>query len=320
VKAAVYHRYGPPEVLGLEEAPTPAIGADDVLIAVTASTVCAPDWRFRAARPFFVRLFAGLRAPKHKILGMEFSGRVAAVGANVTRLQLGDEVFGSTGMSGGAHAEFLRLSQHHRLIAPKPRNLSLEAAAAIVFGGVSALFFLRKCGVKAGDNVLIYGASGSVGVYCVQLAKHFGARVTGVCSSANLELVRSLGADAVIDYTRESFASAGHVFDVIIDTVGRSGFSRALKALKPQGVYAQVALTDPLTTLLAMWTSLTGAANLVGGMARAEDGDVNVLGRLIEEGALRPVIDRVYPLAQIAEAHRLAEAGHKKGAVVVRIG
>jgi NADPH:quinone reductase-like Zn-dependent oxidoreductase len=318
MKAAVYTRYGPPGVVQIKDVERPALKDNDVLVRVRASTVCAADWRLRKADPFFVRMFQGLLRPKTNVLGMEFAGTIESAGKSVTGFVAGDEVFGSTGFKFGAHAEYLRLS-HDGALATKPDNMTLEDAAAVLFGAVSALHFLGKAKIHAGQNVLIYGASGSVGTFAVQLAKHFGAHVTGVCSTANLELVKSLGADAVVDYTKEDFSRAGQVYDMVFDTVGKSGFSRSMKSLKRGGVYVLVAGPLLSSTIGAMWASITGSAKIIGGVARLADGDLLFIKRLLESGTMRAVIDRRYPLAQIAEAHRYAEAGHKKGNVVVVI-
>lgn len=315
MRAAVFDSHGPPEVLRIAEVEKPKPRNDEVLIRVHASTICAPDWRIRSATPFFVRLIT----PKSRILGLEFAGRVESAGRDVTQFRPGDDVFGSTGFKFGAHAEYVCLPQDHPLLALKPSNMSHEEAAAVLFGGVSALHFLRKANVRPGQNVLIYGASGSVGVFAVQLAKRFGAKVTGVCSTANVEMVKSLGADAVVDYTREDYSSAGRIYDVIVDTVGKSGYARARRALKPNGVFAQVAPSDLGSMLAWMLASMTGAARLVGGIASTAPGDQAFLKDLIERGELRTVIDRCFSLDEIAEAHRLAESGHKKGHAVVVI-
>lgn len=314
MKAAVYDRYGPPEVVRIAEVETPTPKDDEILVRVLATTVCAADWRFRKADPFIIRL---MKRPR--ILGIEFAGRVEAVGDSVTRFAPRDEVFGASGFKFGAHAEYLCVAETGA-IAPKPRNMNHEEAAAVMFGGVTALHFLRGAKVGPGDHVLVYGASGSVGVFTVQLAKHFGARVTGVCSTANLDLVKSLGADAMVDYTREDFSAAGPVYDVIVDTVGKAGYSRSLRALKRGGRYAQVSLTDLGSMLGWTWASITGRAKVVGGVAGDGTADQALLTRLIEDGELRTVIDRCYPLEQIAEAHRLAESGRKKGHVVIVMG
>ncbi|MGQ0534398.1 MAG: NAD(P)-dependent alcohol dehydrogenase [Caulobacteraceae bacterium] len=316
MRAAVFDRHGPPEVVRIAEVEKPTPRDDEVLIRVYATTICAPDWRIRGAKPFFVRLIT----PKSRILGLEFAGRVESVGKDVTRFRPGDDVFGSTGFKFGAHAEYICLPQDHSLLALKPSNMSHEEAAAVLFGGISALYFLRRANVRPRQNVLIYGASGSVGVFAVQLAKHFGAHVTGVCSTANLDMVKALGADEVVDYTRDDFSKSGRIYDVIVDTVGKSRFGQASRALKPGGVFAQVAFLDFWSTLGWIWASMTGAAKVVGGMASNEPGDQALLRDLIEAGQLRTVIDRRYSLDEIMEAHRLAEGGHKKGHVVVLIG
>jgi NADPH:quinone reductase-like Zn-dependent oxidoreductase len=322
MKAAVYSRYGPPDVVQIKEVERPAPKDNEVLVRIHATTVCAADWRLRKADPYFVRFMTGLWRPKKvNILGMEFAGKVESVGKAVTRFAEGDHVFGSTGFKFGAHAEYVRVPEDGAL-AIKPVNMTLEEAAAVSFGGVSALSFLRKARIQAGQKVLIYGASGSVGTFAVQLAKHFGAHVTGVCSTANLDLVKSLGADEVVDYTREDFSRAGRVYDIVLDTVGMSGFSRSLKSLKRGGSYVRVGGSGGLSSILAetlvgMWASITGAAKVIGGVTRRAAGDQSFLKGLIEAGKLRTVIDRRYSLDDIAEAHRYVEAGHKKGNVVI---
>jgi len=321
MKAAVYSRYGPPDVVQIQNVEKPAPKDNEVLVRIHATTVCAADWRMRKADPFLIRFMNGLWGPKKiHILGMEFAGNVESVGTSVTRFREGDQVFGSSGMKFGAHAEYACLSEDG--LAIKPVNMTLEEAAAVLFGGVSALHFLRKAKIQAGQKVLIYGASGSVGVFAVQLAKHFGAHVTGVCSTANLELVKSLGADEVVDYTREDFSKAGRVYDIVFDTVGKSGFSSSLKSLKRGGFYVLVGGSGHLSSILGsilrgMWVSMTGAAKVISGVANGTPEDQSFLKGLIEAGKLRTVIDRRYSLEDIAEAHRYVEAGHKKGHVVI---
>ena len=322
MRAAVYREYGPPDVIHIEEVEKPVPKDHQVLVRIRAATVCAGDWRMRKADPFFIRFMNGLWRPtKRRILGMEFSGTVESVGKAVTRFSAGDQVFGSTGFEFGTHAEYLCQAED-RALAIKPVNQTFEEAAAILFGGISALYFMRKANIQPGQRVLVYGASGSVGVFAVQLAKHFGACVTGVCSTANLNLVKFLGADEVIDYTREDFSKTGKVYDVVFDTVGYSGFSRSLKALKRGGVYVRVGGSGRVLSMLGetlrgIWASLTGAAKCISGVGRAAPGDQAFLKELIEAGQLTTVIDRCYSLDQIAEAHRYAEAGHKKGHVVI---
>jgi len=322
MRAAVYRQYGPPEVVRIEEVDKPVPKDNEVLVRIHASTVCAADWRLRKADPFFIRIMNGLWRPtKANILGMEFSGEVESVGRSVTQFAAGDAVFGSTGFKFGTHAEYVCVPENGA-VALKPVNMTFDEAAAVLFGGVSALHFLKMSNIHAGQRVLIYGASGSVGVFAVQLAKQFGAQVTGVCSTANLELVKSLGADEVVDYTTEDFSRAGKVYDIIVDTVGYSGFSRSLKALKRGGYYALVGGSGRLSAiagsmLRGTWISITGAAHMVSGVARFNPEYTSFLKGLIEAGKLRTVIERRYPLEQIAEAHRHAEGGHKKGHVVI---
>jgi len=322
MKAAVYHRYGPPEVVQIEDVEKPAPKDNDVLVRIYATTVCTADWRLRKAEPFFIRLFNGLSRPtKTNILGMELAGIVESVGKAVTRFHIGDQVFGGTGFKFGAHAEYACVPENG-LLAAKPVNMTFEEAAAVMFGGFTALDFLRRAKIQAGQKVLVYGASGSVGVFTVQLAKHFGAHVTGVCSTRNLELVKSLGADEVVDYTREDFSRAGRVYDIVYDTVGKSGFRRSLKSLKRGGFFVRVGYSgEPLSIpggiLGGLWASLTGAAKVIGGVARGTAEDLSFFKELIEAGKLRTVIDRRYSLEQIAEAHRHAEGGHKRGHVTV---
>jgi NADPH:quinone reductase-like Zn-dependent oxidoreductase len=277
----------------------------------------------RKADPYLIAIFMNgpWRPKKTNILGIEFAGTVESVGKAVTRFAEGDQVFGSTGFKFGAHAEYVRVPEDGTL-ATKPVNMTLEEAAAVSFGGLSALHFLRRAEVRAGQNVLVYGASGSVGVFAVQLAKHFGTHVTGVCSTANLDLVKSLGADEVVDYTREDFSTAGRVYDVVLDTVGKSGWSRSLKALKRGGVYVRIGGSGRLPSLLGdllreKWVSLVGPAKVVGGVAGGTAEELSFLKSLIEAGELRTVIERRYSLDEIADAHRHAEAGHKKGHVVI---
>jgi NADPH:quinone reductase-like Zn-dependent oxidoreductase len=324
MKAAVYSRYGPPEVVQVGEVEKPVPKDREILVRVCATTVCAADWRMRKADPFLVRFMIGLWRPhKTRILGMEFAGKVDTVGRAVTGFHEGDEVFGSTGFRFGAHAEYICVPEDG-LLAMKPVNLTFPEAAAVLFGGVSALYFLREGQIRAGQKVLVYGASGSVGVFAVQLAKEFGAHVTGVCSTANLDLVRSLGADEVVDYTREDFSKAGRVYDMVFDTVGKSGFSRSLKSLKRGGAYVRVGGSGRLSSIVGglirqQWISLMGSAKVVGGVARATPADQSFLKGLIEAGKLRTVIDKCYSLDQIVEAHRHAEAGHKRGHVVILV-
>jgi NADPH:quinone reductase-like Zn-dependent oxidoreductase len=315
MKAAVYDRYGPPEVVRIADLATPVPKDDEVLVRIRATTVAAADWRLRKADPFVVRFFNGFWGPRRRILGTEFAGTIESVGKNVTRFRPGDDVFGSTGLAFGAHAEYICLPENGALDA-KPRNMTHEEAAAVMFGAVSALSFLRRAQIRSGQRVLVYGASGSVGVFAVQLAKHFGAHVTGVCSTANVALVKSLGADVVVDYTREDFSIAGRVFDIVIDTVGKAGFARSRNSIKRGGVYALIG-PPSLSTLGWIFPAVTRSVRIVTGVASLGEGDIAFFKALIEQGEMRTVIDKHYPMEQIVEAHRHAESGHKKGHVVI---
>lgn len=306
MKAVVCTRYGPPEVLELREVPKPVPGDAEVLIQVHATTVAAGDVRTRAFKvPLLewlpARLYLGVTRPKRPILGLELAGDVAEVGKDVTRFKPGDPVFAFAGFGFGAYAEYLCLPEKNKavkdgLVATKPSNMTYAEAAAATGGALTALSFMRKANIKGGQRVLIYGASGSIGTFAVQLAKAFGAEVTGVCSTANVDLVRSLGADQVIDYTREDFTTTGETYDVIFDAVAKSSPSHSNRALKAGGVF------------LSAHESTT-----------VEPGDLMVLKELVEAGKLRSVIDRSYPLEQIVEAHRYVEQGHKKGNVVITV-
>jgi NADPH:quinone reductase-like Zn-dependent oxidoreductase len=326
MRAAIYTQYGPPEVVRIGDIEKPVAKDNEVLIRVHATTVCAADWRVRKADPFMVRLMLGFSRPsKVSTLGMEFAGTVEAAGKAVTRFQPGDPVFGGTGFKLGAHAEYVCLPEDGSL-ASKPANMTFEQAAAVWFGGISALTFLRAAKIQPGQRVLVYGASGSVGTSAVQLAKYYGAHVTGVCSTGNIELVRSIGTDEVIDYTKDDFSRTGKQWDVVFDAVGKSGYSRSLRALPRGGVHIQIALSGKwlLTSILSSlawgaWTSITGSAKLLGGPARRAPGDEDFFKALIEAGKLRAVVDRRYSLDEIVEAHRYVEAGHKKGNVVIVI-
>lgn len=322
MKAAIYEKYGPPEVVVVKDIEKPNPKSDEVLVRILSTTVSAADWRFRRADPVILRFMNGLLRPKKiRILGMEFAGTVEAVGGGVTRFRKGDSVFGSAGFKFGTHAEYVCLTEDAPM-ATMPANLTFDEAAAVMFGGVSALYFLKKAEIRAGHNVLVYGASGSVGVFAVQLAKHFGARVTGVCSTANLDLVKSLGAETVVDYTREDFSMAGRIYDIVLDTVGKSGYARSLRSLKRGGAYVLVGGSGRLTSMFAnalkkRWVSAMSSTRVIGGVAGEPSKALPVLKGLFEEGKLRTVIDRRYSLDRIVEAHRYVEAGHKRGHVIV---
>lgn len=318
MKAIFYERYGPPEVLYLKEIVKPAPGDKEVLIKIHATAVCSGDVRMRKADPFAVRLMLGLMRPGKKVLGVVFAGEIEATGKDVTLFKTGDQVYGSTFLSFGAYAEYKCLPEDG-IIAIKPASLTFEEAAAIPFGAITALHFLRKSKIQSEQKVLIYGASGAVGTAAVQLAKYFGAQVTAVCSTGNLDMLRSLGADKVIDYTKEDFSTGGVLYDIVFDTVGKSPFSDSLRSLKKNGYYPRVVHMSLSTVLCGLWVSLAANKKVIGGVASGKADDLIFLNNLIAEGQLKPVIDRTFPLEQIVEAHSYVEKGHKKGNVVITI-
>ena len=325
MKAIVYTEYGPADVLHLQEVGKPTPGDNEVLIKVFAATVTTGDCNVRGftfVPPGFgplPRLMFGLKKPKIAILGTELAGEVEAVGKAVTLYKKGDQVFGIDSNRFGAYAEYTCRPEKGAL-AIKPSNLSYGEAATLPFGAGTALYFLRDMAkIKHGQKVLVNGASGGVGVYAVQLARYYGAEVTGICSTPNLELVKSLGADMVIDYTREDFTQNGETYDVIVDTVvGRTSFSRCKNSLKPKGLYLAVAggLREGVQML---WTSITGGKKVIFGSPAECKEDLVFIKELVEAGMLKPVVDRSYPLEQTAEAHRYADLGHKKGGVVITV-
>ncbi len=317
MRAAVCTAYGAPEVLQLTEVPVPIPGPHDVLIRVHASAVNSADWRLRRPDPWGVRLFLGLRKPRIKVLGGVFAGEVVATGTKVTRFRSGDKLFGSTLMRFGGYGEYVALPEK-AVMTTMPRSFSFNEAAALSFGYLTALHYLRKAQVAAGQSVLIVGASGSVGTAAVQLAVHFGAQVTGVSSKANLELVRSLGAELALDYNSAEYAKDKTQYDVVVDTVGKVPWKDHLQRVKTDG---KLVLINP-GALRAMYLPLLQPfykLRIVAGVGAEKRVDLEIIRDLAEQKKLRPVIDRTYPLAQIAEAHRYVEAGHKKGNVVVQI-
>jgi NADPH:quinone reductase-like Zn-dependent oxidoreductase len=326
MKAIVYTDYGPPDVLQLRDVEKPAPKDHEVLIRVYAATVTAGDVNVRGftfVPPGFgplPRFMFGLRKPRKPILGTELAGEIEAVGKAVTLFKEGDQVFGIGSKEFGAYAEYTCRSEAGAL-ALKPVNVTYEEAAAIPFGAGTALYFLRdRAKLQRGQKVLINGASGGVGTYAVQLAKYYGTEVTGVCSSVNVALVKSLGADKVIDYTQEDFTQSGETYDIIVDTVvGKTSFKRCKGSLKPQGRYLPVA--GGLREIGQMlWTSITGSQKVIAGSPPERKEELIFLKQLVEEGKIKPVIDRRYPLEQIVEAHRYVDKGHKKGSVVITVG
>ncbi|MBT8184292.1 MAG: NAD(P)-dependent alcohol dehydrogenase [Eudoraea sp.] len=318
MKAIVYTNYGPPEVLKLQKVPKPLPGEYEVLIKNLATTVTARDWRFRKARPFLARFFTGLLKPKIRILGSDFSGKVSALGKNASLFNVGDHVYGSTNQDLGAYAQFICMPEKG-LLVEKPEKVGIKEAAAVFFGGHAALHFLRKGGIRKGQKVVIYGASGAVGTSAVQLAHYFGAEVTGVCSSRNVRLVKSLGADRVIDYTKEDFTDLPDKFDIIFDTVGKSSYWACIRSLKKDGTFISTVLMTPKSLLNAMWTKLSSRKRVIGGEAKERGEDLVFLNDLLEAGQLRPVIDREFSLEQMTDAHRYVEKGHKTGNVIINI-
>ncbi len=320
--AVTCRRYGPPEVLKIEEVARPTLKANEVLVRVRASSVTSGDVRMRAftgAGIFWLpmRLLFGVLRPRNPVAGMEFAGTITEVGRSVTAFRVGDAVFGMK--IGGANAELLA-ARESGAIAAKPDGLTFEQAAVVPFGALSALEFLRDfVHIKPGQKILIHGASGAVGVFAVQLAKHFGAHVTGVCSTANLELVTSLGADQVIDYSKEDFTQGSIVYDAILDTVGGTSFSRGRRVLAPFGRH--VFVVQSLTQLVqAFWTSMRRGKRVIVGFSGGDSkGDLLLIKGLIEASQIRPVIDRTYRLREIEDAHRYVDTGRKRGGVAVSI-
>ncbi len=317
MKAAVYSRYGPPAVLHIKEVPKPIPGHNEILLRLKATAVNSGDIRLRKADPFAVRFIFGLIKPKISILGTVFSGEVESVGKGVKNFKVGDVVFGHTDMNFGAYAEYKCIPENGSL-AIKPANITHAEAASIPFGGVTALHFIKKANIKPGQKVLIVGASGAVGSAAVQLAKAYGANVTGVCSTANIALVKSLGADEVIDYTKESFTQNGVKYDVIFDTVRTISVSRSLKSLNRNG-FMILSAAGIQEMLQGLWISTTRSKKVITGVIAHKAADIIFLKELIVAGMFKPVIDKNYSLDQIADAHSYVEQGHKKGNVIINI-
>ncbi|MEM7132995.1 MAG: NAD(P)-dependent alcohol dehydrogenase [Chloroflexota bacterium] len=323
MKAILCTRYGAPDVLQLREIEKPVPRDNEVLIKVHATTATTAGLSGRTGKPVFARLFSGLTKPKQAILGIELAGEIEAVGKDVNLFQVGDQVFGMTGATTpGAYAEFKCMPEEGAL-ARKPAQMTYEEAAAVVEGGITALnFFKNRADIQPGQQVLIYGASGAVGTASVQVAKALGAKVTGVCSGRNFDLVKSLGADHLIDYTQEDFTRNGQKYDVIFDTVGKRSFSQCKESLTSHGLYLDSG--NAATILSMLWTSLSGGkkAVLLASYVRSASAiknDLLALKELIEAGKIQPVIDRHYPLEGTAEAHNYVETGRKRGNVVITV-
>jgi NADPH:quinone reductase-like Zn-dependent oxidoreductase len=325
MKAIICTKYGPPEVLEMREVAKPVPGDKEILVRVMATTVHIGDWRLRGFNVppmfrLFFRLAVGFRGPRKNILGSEVAGIVEAVGKDVTRFAVGDEVFGDTGGgANGTYAEYVCLPEKATLAA-KPAGMTWQEAAATSGSALQAWYFTAKGSIQSGQKVLVNGASGALGTFVVQFAKHLGAEVTGVCSTANLELVKSIGADDVIDYTKEDFTQSGRTWDVIFDAIGKSSFSRCKKVLDAKGIYL---LSLPTLTgfLQAAWTSLAGGKKaILIGIPKTCSEELALFGEMFEAGKLKPVIDRTYPLAEMVEAHRYVDTGRKKGNVVISVG
>jgi NADPH:quinone reductase-like Zn-dependent oxidoreductase len=323
MKAMIWTKYGSPDGLQIGEVEKPTPEDNEVLIRVHAATVTAGDCEMRSLKfPLFLslpmRMYVGLTRPTRiKIIGQELAGEIESVGQAVKRFKKGDQVFAATGLGFGAYAEYKCLSEDAVLVI-KPANMTYEEAAAVPVGGLEALHFLRKANILSGQKVLINGAGGSIGTFAVQLAKHFGAEVTGVDSTGKLDMLRSLGTDHVIDYTQDDFTQSGETYDVILDVMGKSSFSRCIRSLKPNGRY--LLLNAGLSQMVrGRWTSMTSSKKVIMGAASQKREDLFFLKELLEAEKIKAVIDRCYLLEQIAEAHRYVETGQKRGNVVITV-
>lgn len=317
MKAIVCTKYGAPEVLQMKEVEKPVPGDNEILIKIHASSVSSGDARMRRADPFVIRLIFGFSKPKKSILGVVVAGEVEAVSKAVSNYKPGDKVFGSSGMAFGAHAEYVAVTED-AVLALKPDNISHEEAAAIPFGATAAMHFLRLANIQPGQKVLVYGASGALGTIGVQLAKNFGAEVTAVCSSSNFELMLSLGADKVIDYTKEDFTNNRGHYDVVFDTLGKSPLRKTLKSLTKDG-QVLLANAEMGTMIGGAVRSMFSKKKIVSGVIKETSEDMNFFKQLLESGKLKAVIDRIYTLKQAVEAHTYVDKGHKKGNVILAI-
>jgi 2-desacetyl-2-hydroxyethyl bacteriochlorophyllide A dehydrogenase len=315
MKAIVCTKYGAPEFLQMKEVEKPSPKDNEILIKIHASSVSSGDARMRRADPFIIRLIFGFKRPRKPILGVVFAGEIEAIGTSVSNYKIGDQVFGSSGMNFGAHAEYVSVPED-AVLALKPNNMTYEEAASIPFGATASMHFLRIANIQQGQKVLIYGASGALGTMAVQLAKNYGAEITAVCSTANIELMKSLGADHVIDYTQEDFTRNGKKYDVVFDTIGKISLRKALKSLSDNG-HLLLASAGIGTMIGGSIKSMFIKKKIVSGVIKETVKDMNFFKQLIEKGSLKAVIDRTYPLEKIAEAHAYVDKGHKKGNVII---
>ena len=315
MKAIVYSKYGSPDVLSLQTIITPRPQKNEVLVRVHASTVSSGDWKMRKADPFAVRFANGLITPKRKVLGSEFAGTVEAAGCGVTEFEVGDKVFGGTGMALGTNADYVCVAKDSALVT-MPANISFEQAAAVPFGATASLIFLNKAKIQPGHKVLINGASGALGVYAIQLAKYLGAKVTGVCSGKKTEKILSLGADQVIDYQTSDFVHNSEQYDIIFDTVGNLSLSYCRSSLTKQGIFVTAA-GGLLEFSQMFWTARSGRQKVIAGIANESKEEMVFIKRLIEGGKLTPVIDRQFRLEEASKAHAYVEQGRKTGSVVL---
>ncbi len=322
MKAIVWTKYGSPDSLRLEEIAKPSPKDNEILIRIRAATVTAGDCEIRSLKFAFwlalpLRILFGFTNPRRKILGQELAGDIEAVGKNVTRFKVGDAVFGTPGLKFAAHAEYTCLPENALLIT-KPPNMSYEEAAAMTIGGVEALHFLRLGNIQRGEKVLINAGGGSIGTFAIQIAKHYGAEVTAVDSTSKLDMMRSIGADHVIDFTREDFTKQSNTYDVIYDVVGKSSFAGSVNALKSNGRYL-LGNAGLGQIIQGKWTSATSGKQVTMGTANLNIDDIRILRDLFEQGKIKPIIDKRYPLADMIEAHKYVESGQKKGHVVITV-
>ena len=328
MKAIIWTKYGPPDGLQLQEVEKPVPKDDEILVKIHAATVTAGDCETRRlqlplALSFPVRVYTGLIKPKRiRILGQELAGEVVEVGKNAHSFKVGDQIFGTTGFGFGAYAQFVCLpakpDETQGILALKPSNLTYEEAAAVPTAGFEALHYVRKANIKKGEKVLVIGGGGSIGTFSIQLAKHFGAEVTAVDSTEKIDMMRSLGADHVIDFTKEDYTNKSETYDLIVDVVGRYAVPRRLRLLKQDGFYF-LAYAWPFHIFLSLWTSIKGNKKFKIQSANQNKEDLEFLKKLIEEGKIKPIIDKSYPLDRVPEAHRYVESGHKKGNVVISV-